>query len=67
MCVRCVPSPTAAPEPVVDEANVDYTKMTVKALRQLLAKRGVSCDGCIEKSDFVKKAEATKGVKVTEL
>ena len=51
----------------MDEANVDYTKMTVKALRQLLAKRGVSCDGCIEKSDFVKKAEATKGVKVTEL
>lgn len=40
--------------------------MTVKQLRQVLAKRGVSCDGCLEKADFVNKVLATKG-KTAEL
>lgn len=36
--------------------------MTLKQLRQVLAKRGVSCEGCIEKSDFVRKVEETKNL-----
>jgi hypothetical protein len=43
-------------------AAADPSKMTLKQLRQVLAKRGVSCDGCIEKSDFVKKVEETKNM-----
>ena len=46
--------------PVKVTDDTDYSKMRVKHLKQLLADRGVSCNGCIEKSEFVKKAEETK-------
>jgi mesencephalic astrocyte-derived neurotrophic factor len=42
----------------VDTAT-DYTKLRVKELKAILAERGVECTGCIEKSDFVKKATET--------
>jgi hypothetical protein len=44
-------------------ADADPTKMSLKQLRQVLAKRGVSCDGCIEKGDFLKRVQETAGVK----
>ena len=52
----------AAPEAPIQE-DTDLTKLTLKQLRQLLAQRGVTCDGCIEKSDFVRRAQETKGKK----
>lgn len=48
---------------VVVEENTDVTKMTLKQLRQVLAKRGVACEGCIEKSDFLKKVQDTAHIK----
>lgn len=35
------------------ESAVDCAKMTVKKLRVWLADRGLRCDGCAEKSDYV--------------
>ena len=43
--------------------KMDPSKMTLKELRAILSQRGVSCDGCIEKADYVKKVIATKDVK----
>ena len=33
--------------------------MRVSQIRSILMDRGVTCDGCLEKSDFVKKAKET--------
>jgi hypothetical protein len=41
------------------DANTDYSKMRVKHLKQILAERGATCRGCLEKADFVKKVKAT--------
>ena len=46
--------------PVKVDDTTDYTKMRIKHLKQLLADRGVACPNCIEKSEFVKRAEETK-------
>ncbi len=43
--------------------DTDATKMSLKQLRQVLAKRGVACEGCIEKSDFLKKVQETAHIK----
>jgi len=40
----------------------ELSKMRVKQLKELLANRGISCDGCLEKSDFVKRVLATAHV-----
>lgn len=40
--------------------KIDYSKMRVKQLKTLLDQRGVKCNGCTEKTDFVKKAEETE-------
>lgn len=42
----------------VPTRDADFTKMSVKELKQTLAFMGVECTGCVEKSDFVKMAEA---------
>jgi hypothetical protein len=34
--------------------------MRVKHLKQILRERGVSCRGCTDKREFVKKCEATE-------
>eukprot|EP00750_Incisomonas_marina_P008717 INCI15616.1.p1 GENE.INCI15616.1~~INCI15616.1.p1 ORF type:complete len:176 (-),score=46.66 INCI15616.1:231-722(-) len=46
--------------PVKVDDNTDYSKMRVKHLKQLLADRGVTCNNCLEKSEFVKRAEETR-------
>ena len=38
----------------------NYKKMRVKHLRQILADRGVTCTGCTEKSEFVRKCKETE-------
>lgn len=35
------------------DPNVEYSKMRVSKLRQLLAEHNVSCSGCVEKADFL--------------
>ena len=42
------------------KGQTDYKKMRVKHLKQILADRGVTCNGCTEKSEFVKKCETTE-------
>ena len=40
--------------------SVDYNSMKVKDLKTILNQRGVSCQGCTEKAEFVKKAKETE-------
>ena len=35
--------------------------MRVKQLKGLLAEHGVACDGCVEKSDYIKKVKKSLG------
>ncbi len=37
----------------------DIKKLKVKELKQILADRGIDCNGCTEKDDFVKKVLET--------
>jgi protein disulfide-isomerase A6 len=37
------------------DADTDFTKMRVSQLKQLLQAKGVKCENCLEKGDFVKK------------
>ncbi|KAF0688234.1 Aste57867_20104 [Aphanomyces stellatus] len=46
--------------PIKTEAGADYSKLRVKELKKILSERGVSCNGCVEKSDFVKKLQETE-------
>ena len=48
--------------PIKIEANgtTNYKKMRVKQLKQILRERGVSCRGCVEKRQYVKKAKETE-------
>lgn len=41
------------------DSQTDYSKLRVKELKSILASRGVECTGCIEKPDFVKRAQET--------
>lgn len=36
------------------DKDTDFSKMKMKALKLLLKERGVKCEGCTDKSDFVK-------------
>lgn len=44
----------------VDKENMDYNKLRVKQLKGILADRGVDCEGCLEKSDYVARCKATE-------
>lgn len=44
----------------IDLKTVDLKKLKVADLKRLLKERGESCDGCLEKSEFIKKAEEIK-------
>jgi len=46
----------------VEKGATDYNALKVKDLKKILADRGVMCDGCVEKSDFVKKCVATESL-----
>ena len=47
------------------KGQTNYKKMRVKHLKQILADRGVTCNGCTEKSEFVKKCEKTEIIMTT--
>ena len=40
--------------------KVNYGKMKIKDLKKILEQRGTRCNGCTEKTDFVKKCEETE-------
>ena len=40
--------------------KIDYNSMRVKQLKTLLDQRGVKCQGCSEKSEFVKRLQETE-------
>mmetsp|Transcript_17619 Transcript_17619/g.26099 ORF Transcript_17619/g.26099 Transcript_17619/m.26099 type:complete len:170 (+) Transcript_17619:17-526(+) len=44
----------------VEKGSVDYNKMKVKSLKTILRDRGVACEGCVEKSDFVRRCKETE-------
>lgn len=44
----------------IDLQTVDLKKLKVADLKRLLKDRGESCDGCFEKSEFIKKIEQIK-------
>jgi len=39
------------------DANTDFSKMRVSQLKQLLQAKGVACENCLEKGDYVKKLQ----------
>eukprot|EP00640_Fibrocapsa_japonica_P006222 CAMPEP_0113940234 /NCGR_PEP_ID=MMETSP1339-20121228/6405_1 /TAXON_ID=94617 /ORGANISM="Fibrocapsa japonica" /LENGTH=122 /DNA_ID=CAMNT_0000943989 /DNA_START=261 /DNA_END=629 /DNA_ORIENTATION=- /assembly_acc=CAM_ASM_000762 len=53
------PDICAVKYPMKVEKDTDYSKLRVKALKQILAERGVECTGCLEKPDYVKRCEET--------
>ena len=46
----------------VEKGQTDYNALKVKDLKKILADRGVVCDGCVEKTDFVTKCVATESL-----
>ena len=46
----------------IDVNNVDLKKLKVKDLRKILSDWGESCNGCTEKSEFIKKIEEVKSL-----
>lgn len=48
--------------PIKIEGNgtTNYKKMRVKQLKQILRERGVSCRGCVDKGQYVKRCENTE-------
>ena len=47
-----------------EEMLAKLKKMRVKELKGILNDRGVKCEGCLEKDDFIKKVVATKDMAV---
>jgi len=48
------------PEKTIDLKTVDLKKLKVRDLKKILSGWDEDCDGCIEKSDFIKRIEALK-------
>lgn len=47
-------------EKQIDLNNVDLKKLKVRDLKKILNDWDESCDGCLEKSDFIKRIEELK-------
>jgi len=48
----------------LDWNNINLKKMRVKELKKILSDWGETCDGCLEKGDFIKRIEQLKSVHV---
>jgi len=46
--------------PIKTGPGTNYKKMRVKQLKKILSERGVTCRGCAEKRDFIKKCQKTE-------
>lgn len=42
----------------LDLSKLDLKKLRVKQLRKILSEYGLTCDGCVEKSDYVRKVQS---------
>lgn len=47
-------------EKQIDLNNVDLKKLKVRDLKKILNDWDESCDGCLEKTDFIKRIEELK-------
>lgn len=43
----------------LDLSKTDLNKLRVRQLKAILNERGVTCDGCLEKRDYVRRVEET--------
>ena len=48
----------------VEKGKTDYNSMRVKQLKSILRERGVSCDNCLEKKEFVKRCKETEDMEL---
>jgi hypothetical protein len=46
----------------IEKGATDYNALKVKDLKKILADRGVQCEGCVEKVDFVNRCIATESL-----
>lgn len=53
-------------EKTIDLKTVDLNKLKVRDLKKILSGWDEDCDGCIEKSEFIKRIEALKPKYVRE-
>jgi len=53
-------------EKTIDFKTVDFKKLRVRDLKKILSDWDESCDGCIEKADFIKRIEELKPKYVRE-
>ena len=53
-------------EKQLDWSKIDLKKMKVKQLKKILNDWGEKCNGCLEKTDFIKKIEELKPKYVKE-
>ena len=44
----------------IDWKNVNLKKMRVKELKKILSDWDETCDGCLEKTDYIKRIESLK-------
>ena len=51
----------------IDLDSVDFNKLRVKQLRQILSKLGGACNGCSEKSEFIREIERIRGKSRSDL
>ena len=47
----------------LDLSKVDLSKLRVKQLKKILSENSASCDGCLEKADYVRRVKEVLGVK----
>ena len=45
----------------IDLDKVDLNKLRVKQLRKIMQERGLTCEGCLEKGDFIRTIEESLG------
>lgn len=51
----------------VERGQMDYNSLKVKDLKKILADRGVACEGCVEKQDFVTRCANTEELEREQL
>lgn len=55
-------------EKTIDLKTVDVKKLKIRDLRKILSDFEDPCDGCVEKSEFIRKVEAIRDLQMkTEL
>lgn len=53
-------------EKVIDLQTVDLKKLKIRDLRKILSDFDESCDGCVEKQEFVHKVEVLRDLQLKQ-